>query len=61
MPPPAEVLLMPPDAVQGDPAQPGPETVRFFQFFNHYLKDASAPKWITDGVPFLEKDANRSK
>jgi dipeptidyl aminopeptidase/acylaminoacyl peptidase len=34
-------------------------TIRFFQFFNHYLKDAPAPKWMTEGVPFLEKDANR--
>jgi dipeptidyl aminopeptidase/acylaminoacyl peptidase len=34
-------------------------TIRFFQFFNHYLKDAKAPKWMTEGVPFLEKDANR--
>jgi len=34
-------------------------TIRFFQFFNHYLKGAPAPKWITEGVPFLEKDANR--
>ncbi len=34
-------------------------TIRYFQFFDHYLKDAPAPKWITDGVPFLVKDANR--
>jgi fermentation-respiration switch protein FrsA (DUF1100 family) len=34
-------------------------TIRFFQFFNHYLKGAPAPKWMTDGVPFLQKDANR--
>jgi dipeptidyl aminopeptidase/acylaminoacyl peptidase len=32
-------------------------TIRFFQFFDHYLKDAPAPKWMTDGVPFLKKDA----
>ena len=32
-------------------------TVRYFQFFDHYLKDAPAPKWMTDGVPYLEKDA----
>jgi len=31
-------------------------TIRFFQFFDHYLKGAPAPKWLTDGVPFLEKD-----
>jgi hypothetical protein len=31
-------------------------TVRYFQFFDHYLKGAPAPKWMTDGVPFLDKD-----
>ena len=29
--------------------------MRYFEFFNHYLKGAPAPKWLTDGVPFLEK------
>jgi dienelactone hydrolase len=32
-------------------------TVRYFQFFDHYLKGAPAPKWMTDGVPYLKKDA----
>ena len=32
-------------------------TIRFFQFFDHYLKGAPAPKWLTDGVPFLDKDS----
>ena len=31
-------------------------TVRFFQFFDHYLMGAPAPEWMTDGVPFLKKD-----
>jgi dienelactone hydrolase len=31
-------------------------TVRFFEFFDHYLKGAPAPKWLSEGVPFLEKD-----
>jgi len=31
-------------------------TTRYFQFFDHYLKGAPAPKWMTDGVPFLAKD-----
>ena len=31
-------------------------TVRFFQFFDHYLKDAPAPAWMTEGVPFLKKN-----
>jgi dipeptidyl aminopeptidase/acylaminoacyl peptidase len=30
-------------------------TVRYFQFFDHYLKDEPAPKWLSDGVPFLKK------
>jgi dipeptidyl aminopeptidase/acylaminoacyl peptidase len=34
-------------------------TVRYFQFFDHYLKGAPAPKWMTDGVPYLDKDANK--
>ena len=31
-------------------------TIRFFQFFDHYLKGEPAPKWMKDGVPFLKKD-----
>jgi dienelactone hydrolase len=31
-------------------------TVRFFEFFDHYLKGAPAPKWLTDGVAYLDKD-----
>ncbi len=34
-------------------------TIRYFQFFDHYLKGMPAPKWMTDGVPFLVKDANK--
>ena len=34
-------------------------TIRYFQFFDHYLKGAPAPKWMTDGVPFLKKDEMR--
>jgi dipeptidyl aminopeptidase/acylaminoacyl peptidase len=30
--------------------------IRMKQYFDHYLKDAPAPTWMTDGVPFLEKD-----
>jgi dipeptidyl aminopeptidase/acylaminoacyl peptidase len=30
-------------------------TVRFFEFFNHYLKGSPAPKWMTEGVPFIKK------
>lgn len=34
-------------------------TVRYFQFFDHYLRGAPAPKWMTDEVPFLAKDTMR--
>jgi dipeptidyl aminopeptidase/acylaminoacyl peptidase len=34
-------------------------TIRFFEFFDHYLKGAPASKWMGEGVPFLKKDANR--
>ena len=34
-------------------------TVRFMEFFDHYLKGAPAPKWLSDGVPFLKKEASR--
>jgi dienelactone hydrolase len=30
-------------------------TIRYFEFFDHYLKGAPAPKWLSEGVPFLEK------
>jgi dipeptidyl aminopeptidase/acylaminoacyl peptidase len=30
-------------------------TIRYFEFFDHYLKGAPAPKWMTDGVPYLNK------
>jgi dipeptidyl aminopeptidase/acylaminoacyl peptidase len=29
--------------------------VRMRQYFDHYLKGAPAPRWMTEGVPFLEK------
>jgi dipeptidyl aminopeptidase/acylaminoacyl peptidase len=34
-------------------------TIRFFEFFDHYLKGAPAPKWLTEGVPYLKKQASR--
>jgi dipeptidyl aminopeptidase/acylaminoacyl peptidase len=34
-------------------------TIRYMQFFDHYLRGAPAPKWITDGVPFLAKDGTK--
>jgi len=32
-------------------------TVRFMEFMDHYLKGAPAPKWLSEGVPYLKKDA----
>lgn len=34
-------------------------TLRYMQFFDHFLRDAPAPKWWSEGVPFLEKDGTR--
>ena len=36
-------------------------TIRFFEFFDHYLKGAPAPKWLTEGVPYLKKEAGAAK
>ncbi len=30
-------------------------TIRYFQFFDHYLMGKPAPAWMTSGVPYLEK------
>ncbi len=32
-------------------------TIRYFQFFDHYLKGEPAPKWMSTEVPYLVKDA----
>ena len=29
-------------------------TVRMKEYFDHYLMDKPAPKWLTDGVPLLK-------
>lgn len=31
--------------------------IRLQQFFDHYLKDAPAPRWLSEGIPALEKGA----
>lgn len=31
-------------------------TIRYFEFFDHYLKDKPAPKWLSEGIPYLKKD-----
>ncbi len=35
-------------------------TIRFFEFFDHYLKGAPAPKWLTEGVTYLKKEGGVS-
>jgi dipeptidyl aminopeptidase/acylaminoacyl peptidase len=34
-------------------------TVRYMQFFDHYLRGKPAARWMTEGVPFLDKDLRR--
>jgi len=34
-------------------------TMRYFDFFDHHLKGEPAKKWMTDGVPYLEKRERR--
>jgi esterase/lipase len=34
-------------------------TIRYFQFFDHYLRGTPAPRWMTEGVLFLEKEMRR--
>jgi dipeptidyl aminopeptidase/acylaminoacyl peptidase len=35
-------------------------SIRLSQFFDHYLKDAPAPNWMTNGVTATEKDKQNS-
>lgn len=34
-------------------------TKRMQQYFDHHLKGAPAPKWMTDGVPYRERDREK--
>jgi dipeptidyl aminopeptidase/acylaminoacyl peptidase len=36
-------------------------TIRYFEFFDHYLKGEEAPEWMTAGVPYLVKAASRGR
>jgi dipeptidyl aminopeptidase/acylaminoacyl peptidase len=36
-------------------------TLRMQQFFDHHLKGASAPEWMTKGVPFSERDKEKEQ
>ncbi len=30
-------------------------SMRMYQFFDHYLKDAPAPRWMKEGIPYIDK------
>ena len=32
---------------------------RILEWFDHYLRGAEAPKWITEGVPYLEQQKEK--
>lgn len=34
---------------------------RMWQFFEHYLRGAPAPEWLTKGVPYLERDEEKRR
>jgi hypothetical protein len=34
-------------------------TRRLWQFFDHHLRGAPAPAWMTDGIPYLERDEEK--
>ncbi|MEJ0080938.1 MAG: prolyl oligopeptidase family serine peptidase [Puia sp.] len=36
-------------------------SIRLEQFFDHYLKDKPAPKWMTEGGASLELDTSRKE
>ena len=36
-------------------------SVRLQQFFDHYLKGAPEPEWMTKGIPYLERDQEKEK
>jgi len=38
-----------------DPTESKDYTVRYTQFFDHYLKNAPAPQWMTQGIPYKLK------
>ncbi|MCF7686920.1 MAG: prolyl oligopeptidase family serine peptidase [Cephaloticoccus sp.] len=34
---------------------------RMWQYFEHYLHDAPAPDWLTRGIPYLERDVEKTR
>lgn len=55
------ILLSYPDEPHHLAKRPNQEDfqVRMKQYFDHYLKGAPAPAWMTGGVPFIRKDIDR--
>ena len=33
--------------------------VRMHQYFDHFLKGAPEPEWMTKGIPYIEKDEEK--
>lgn len=31
------------------------------QFFDHYLKGATAPEWMTKGIPFIDREDEKER
>jgi hypothetical protein len=31
------------------------------QWFDHYVKEMSAADWMTDGIPYLDKQYNKAQ
>ena len=36
-------------------------TVRMQQFFDHFLKGAPEPEWMEKGIPYLDRETEKSK
>jgi dipeptidyl aminopeptidase/acylaminoacyl peptidase len=34
-------------------------TLRMWQFFDHYLRGAPAPAWMSQGIPYLDREAEK--
>jgi dipeptidyl aminopeptidase/acylaminoacyl peptidase len=55
------ILLSYPDEPHHLARRPNQEDfqIRMKQYFDHYLRGAPAPRWMTDGVPFVRKHIER--
>ena len=36
-------------------------SLRTLQYFNHFLKGAPAPEWMTKGIPFIDRDEEKER